>query len=189
MVEPGAGVGPATGVLDGVEHVYRLRVYFEDTDAAGIVYYASYLRMAERARTEMMRLLGADHAGMMRNDGLVLTVRECEIEYLAPARLDDVLEIRSSLVEIGGASLRARQIVHRGDRVVARIALRLACVTEAAVRRASSAAFVRRPPGSRRPPSRRSSEFDHVVLDPPIPGSTWRPFDWGRFRRPIRVQS
>ena len=164
MVEPGAGVGPATGVLDGVEHVYRLRVYFEDTDAAGIVYYASYLRMAERARTEMMRLLGADHAGMMRNDGLVLTVRECEIEYLAPARLDDVLEIRSSLVEIGGASLRARQIVHRGDRVVARIALRLACVTEAvrparlpARLRAALAGF------GGAPPSQRSSESDHVV--------------------------
>ena len=126
MVEP----GPVSGVLDGAEHVYRLRVYFEDTDAAGLVYYASYLRMAERARTEMMRLLGADHAGMMRNDARLLVVRECTIEYLAPARLDDVLEIRSSLVEIGGASLRARQTVHRDGGVLARIDLRLACVTE-----------------------------------------------------------
>ena len=128
MIEP--GVGPVSGVLRGAEHIYRLRVYFEDTDAAGIVYYASYLRMAERARTEMMRLLGADHAGMMRGDGLVLAVRQCAIEYLAPARLDDVLEIRSSLVEVGGASLRARQTVHRDGDTLARIDLRLACVTD-----------------------------------------------------------
>ena len=128
MAEPGAG--PVSGVLRGAEHVYRLRVYFEDTDAAGIVYYASYLRMAERARTEMMRLLGADHAGMMREHGLVLTVRRCAIEYLAPARLDDVLEIRSSLVEVGGASLCARQAVHRDGDTLARIDLRLACVSD-----------------------------------------------------------
>ncbi|MDE0060612.1 MAG: YbgC/FadM family acyl-CoA thioesterase [Defluviicoccus sp.] len=128
MIEP--GVGPVSGVLRGAEHIYRLRVYFEDTDAAGIVYYASYLRMAERARTEMMRLLGADHAGMMRGDGLVLTVRQCAIEYLAPARLDDVLEIRSSLAEIRGASLRVRQTVHRDGDTLARIDLRLACVSD-----------------------------------------------------------
>ena len=162
MVEPGAG--PATGVLDGVEHVYRLRVYFEDTDAAGIVYYANYLRMAERARTEMMRLLGADHAGMVRNDKLVLAVRECAIEYLAPARLDDVLEIRSGLVEIGGASLRARQTVRRGDDVVARIGLRLACVTEAG-RPARFPARLRSALSGLggAPPPQRSSESDHAV--------------------------
>ena len=126
MAEP----GPVSGVLDGTEHIYRLRVYFEDTDSAGLVYYANYLRMAERARTEMMRLLGADHAGMMRNDARLLVVRECAVEYLSPARLDDVLEVRSSLVEVGGASLRARQTVHRDEDMLARIVLRLACVTE-----------------------------------------------------------
>ncbi len=162
MVE--SGLGPVAGILDGAEHVYRVRVYFEDTDAAGIVYYASYLRMAERARTEMMRLLGADHAGMMRNDRLVLTVRECAIEYLAPARLDDVLEIRSSLLEIGGASLRARQTVHRDGETLARIGLRLACVGEAgrparfpARLRSALAGFA----GA--PPPQRSRESDHVV--------------------------
>ena len=127
MAEPGAG--PVSGVLDGAEHVYRLRVYFDDTDAAGMVYYANYLRMAERARTEMLRLLGADHAGMVRDDGLVLVVRDCTIEYLAPARLDEILEIRSRLAEIGGASLRARQTVHRDGEALARLDLRLACVT------------------------------------------------------------
>lgn len=164
MVDAGTVAGPATGVLDGVEHVYRLRVYFEDTDAAGIVYYASYLRMAERARTEMMRLLGADHAAMIRKDRSVLTVRECAIEYLVPARLDDVLEIRSSLLEVGGASLRMRQTVHRCGDVLARIGLRLACVDEAgrparipAPLRSALDGF------ADTVPPQRSSESDHAV--------------------------
>ena len=162
MVEPAAG--PSSGVLNGAEHLYRLRVYFDDTDAAGIVYYANYLRMAERARTEMMRLLGADHAGMMRDDRLVLTVRECAIEYLASARLDDVLEIRSSLEEIRGASLRMRQTVYRDGGLLAGIRLRLACVTEAG-RPARLPARLRDvlagSPGAH--PMQRSSESDHVV--------------------------
>ncbi len=127
MAEPGAG--PASGVLDGAEHVYRLRVYFEDTDAGGVVYHANYLRMAERARTEMMRLLGIDRTVMARAGGLMFAVRDCAIEYLAPARLDDVLEIRTGLVQVGGASLRARQCIRRGGDTLARIRLRLACVT------------------------------------------------------------
>ena len=162
MVEPAAG--PATGMLVGVDHVYRLRVYFDDTDAAGIVYYANYLRMAERARTEMMRLLGADHAGMMRTDRMVLTVRECAIEYLAPARLDDVLDVRSSLEEIRGASLRALQTIHRAGDLLARIRLRLACVTEAG-RPARFPAWLRAAlagSGGARPVT-RSSESDNVV--------------------------
>lgn len=155
---------PATGVLVGIEHLYRLRVYFDDTDAAGIVYYANYLRMAERARTEMMRLLGTDHAGMMRNDRLVLTVRECAIEYLAPARLDDVLEIRSSLVEIRGASLRARQTIHRDGDLLARIRLRLACVTETGRPARFPARLRAALAGSGGAhPTQRSSESDHVV--------------------------
>ena len=119
---------PATGALDGAEHVYPLRVYYEDTDASGIVYYASYLRMAERARTEMMRLLGAEHARIAATEGVALAVRDCAIEYLAPARLDDVLEIRTRLVAARGASLRLSQVVRRGGRDLARISLRLACV-------------------------------------------------------------
>ena len=162
MVEPTAG--PSSGVLNGAEHLYRLRVYFDDTDAAGIVYYANYLRMAERARTEMMRLLGADHAGMMRNDRVVLTVRECAIEYLSPARLDDVLEIRSSLEEIRGASLRMRQTVYRDGGLLARIRLRLACVTEDGRPARFSARLRAALAGSGgAPPMQRSSESDHVV--------------------------
>ena len=67
-------------------HRQAIRVYFEDTDAAGIVYYANYLKFAERARTDMLRDLGISHAEMMKRDGLVLVVRRCEIDYLKPAQ-------------------------------------------------------------------------------------------------------
>ncbi len=119
---------PDSGRFDGAEHVYGLRVYYEDTDAAGVVYYADYLRMAERARIEMMRLLGAGHAAMAAEHGLMLAVRECSVEYFAPARLDDIVEIRSRLTGTGGASIRLEQVFRRGTTELARLRLRLGCV-------------------------------------------------------------
>ena len=68
---------PSSGDLRGQVHSYRLRVFFEDTDAAGIVYYANYLRFIERARTEMMRLLGIDHSELMAQDDIAFSVRRC----------------------------------------------------------------------------------------------------------------
>lgn len=122
----GAGPGVASGILRGRVHIYPVRVYFEDTDAAGIVYYANYLRFAERARTEMMRALGHSHAAIMRDQGVALSVRRCEAEYLLPARLDDVLEVHSRIIELRGASMWVEQRIHRGADEVARIVLRLA---------------------------------------------------------------
>ena len=110
------------------EHRFRLRVYFEDTDAAGIVYYANYLKYAERARTEMMRPLGYRSSDMMSGPGQsVLAVRRCEADYLRPARLDDELEIRSRIVAIGGASLGLEQVVFRvpDEMVIARLDITL----------------------------------------------------------------
>ena len=98
---------PEAGSFNGADHLYRVRVYYEDTDAAGMVYYANYLRLAERARTEMMRLLGAGHAEMAAKDGVVMAVRDCAIEYLSPAKLDDVVEIRTTITQLLGAGLRA----------------------------------------------------------------------------------
>lgn len=111
-------------------HVFPVRVYFEDTDAAGIVYYANYLKFAERARTEMMRTLGVDH-GAMFEDGTYFIVRRCAVDYLRPARLDDVLEVHSAVTEIGGASLSLRQVIRRDRDDVARLDVRLACVGRA----------------------------------------------------------
>src|SRR5690242_20803295 len=107
---------PTTSQAPMATHRQAIRVYFEDTDAAGIVYYANYLKFAERARTDMLRDLGISHAEMMKRDGLVLVVRRCEIDYLKPARLDDLLTVETTVVELGAASADLRQRVLRdGD--------------------------------------------------------------------------
>jgi len=109
-------------------HVYALRVYFEDTDAGGIVYYANYLKFAERARTEWLRALGTDHSGLMENERVMMTVRRCEADFLAPARLDDALEVVTGIEELRGASMWLDQRVRRGADELARLRIRLACV-------------------------------------------------------------
>ncbi|MGE4218893.1 MAG: tol-pal system-associated acyl-CoA thioesterase [Alphaproteobacteria bacterium] len=112
----------------GGTHVWPVRVYYEDTDAAGIVYYANYLRFAERARTEMLRDLGGEHRALLDAHGMVFAVRSCKADYLVPARLDDALEVRSRLLEVGGASMTAEQVVHREAEVLVRMEVRLACM-------------------------------------------------------------
>ena len=109
-------------------HRQAIRVYFEDTDAAGIVYYANYLKFAERARTDMLRDLGVSHAEMMKRDGLVLVVRRCEIDYLKPAKLDDLLTIETEAVKLGGASAELRQRVLRDGDVLAELKVLLVCI-------------------------------------------------------------
>ncbi len=83
---------PGSTLLEG-QHRYPLRVYYEDTDAAGIVYHANYLRFAERARTEAMRALGIPHAELLRDCNLMFVVRRIKVDYLRPARLDDSLVV------------------------------------------------------------------------------------------------
>jgi acyl-CoA thioester hydrolase len=102
-----------SGVIEAGVHRIRIRVYYEDTDAAGIVYHSVYLEFAERARTEMLRCLGLDHATLRARLGVVFTVRRCSIDYRAPARLDDLLEIATRVVRLGGASLELEQQVLR----------------------------------------------------------------------------
>jgi acyl-CoA thioester hydrolase len=109
-------------------HRFGLRVYYEDTDAAGIVYYANYLKFAERARTEMLRHVGFEQETLRRTTGRVFAVRHCSADYLAPARLDDELVVETRLTALGGASLEMAQQIGRGERTLARLALRLACL-------------------------------------------------------------
>lgn len=109
-------------------HVFPLRVYYEDTDAGGVVYHANYLRFAERARSEMLRARGIPHTEMLRTDGLAWTVSRCEVDFVQPARLDDALEVHSRVIELGGATLWAEQIVRRDKDDCARLKLRLACI-------------------------------------------------------------
>lgn len=121
---------PDSGVVEAGAHRIGLRVYYEDTDAAGIVYHANYLKLAERARTEMMRCLGLDHGSLRARFGLVFTVRRCQIDFLVPARLDDLLEVDTRLLRLGGASLDLEQRVLCQGRLLARLELRLALVGE-----------------------------------------------------------
>src|SRR5437868_14069622 len=93
------------------QHRYAVRVYYEDTDAGGVAYHASYLRFAERARTEALRDLGIPHAEMVDHYHLMFMVRRIEVDYLRPARPDDSLVIQTEAVEIGGASVQLRQTV------------------------------------------------------------------------------
>lgn len=118
----------ARGAEEDGAHVWPVRVYYEDTDAGGIVYHANYLRFAERARTELLRARGIDHRRLHAEHGVAFAVRECAIDYRAPARLDDALEVRTRVLRVGGAALRLEQTIWRGATVLARIEVRLGCV-------------------------------------------------------------
>lgn len=103
LAEPLAG-----RIVDGT-HRLLMRVYYQDTDAAGIVYYANYLRFAERARSEMMNLIGISQHRLWTEAGRALAVKDCSIDYRRPARLDDTLEVRSHLPSLSRAQLTAEQ--------------------------------------------------------------------------------
>lgn len=119
----------SSGVIEGDAHRLPMRVYYEDTDSASMVYYANYLKFAERGRTEMIRLLGVPDGG--RENGAAFAVRRCQIDYLRPARLDDHIDVWTRLMALGGASAELDQVVRRDDVVLARLAVRLAYVTPA----------------------------------------------------------
>jgi acyl-CoA thioester hydrolase len=106
-------------------HLFACRVYYEDTDAAGIVYYANYLRFAERARTEMLRAGGLDHVRLHAETGVALAVRRCVADYLAPARLDDLLSIESRVTALRGATLELSQVVRREGEDLVRLTVTL----------------------------------------------------------------
>ncbi|MFN3643958.1 MAG: tol-pal system-associated acyl-CoA thioesterase [Gemmobacter sp.] len=95
-------------------HVFPIRVYYEDTDLAGIVYYANYLKFIERARSEWVRGLGIDQVRLKAEAGLVFAVRRIEADYLSPARFDDMLEVRTVPRGMTGARIMLDQAVWRG---------------------------------------------------------------------------
>jgi len=118
-------------------HVHQVRVYYEDTDAGGIVYYANYLKYAERARTELLRAHGIENGELMETEKVAFAVRECHADFIKPARLDDALDVRTRLIDIGGATLRMHQEICRDGEVLVAVNVRLACmnVTNGAPRR------------------------------------------------------
>ncbi len=112
-------------------HRHPVRVYIEDTDSGGIVYYANYLRFAERGRTEMLRAAGISHAEMIAGDHLVLVVRRCEVDYLLPAKLDDSLVVESRVTKIGGASLTLAQRICRDGVELVTLLVTIVCINAA----------------------------------------------------------
>ncbi|MFO1317354.1 MAG: tol-pal system-associated acyl-CoA thioesterase [Burkholderiales bacterium] len=110
---------------------FAIRVYYEDTDAAGVVYYANYLRFMERARTEWLEAIGFPLARFEREHGVVFVVHRCEIDFRQPARLNDWLDVTVEPVDRGPARLVARQEVRRGADVLTSARVTLACVDSA----------------------------------------------------------
>jgi acyl-CoA thioester hydrolase len=114
-----------------IDHSHHIRVYFEDTDAGGVMYHAAYLGFAERARTEALRDAGLPHAAMLAEHGVMFMVRSVQIEYLRPARLDDMLTIRTKTLAASGATVSLSQDFFRDGANLARAQILLACVKQA----------------------------------------------------------
>ncbi len=113
-----------------MNHSFSLRVYYEDTDLAGIVYYANYLKFIERARTEWVRMLGIDQARLKAQGGIVFAVRRIEADYLRPARFDDELVVETRQVAVSGARIVLKQDITRlGERLFA-ATVTLVCLTD-----------------------------------------------------------
>jgi acyl-CoA thioester hydrolase len=109
-------------------HRYSFRVYYEDTDAGGVVYHANYLRYAERARTEALRDAGIPHAELVEQFNLMFMVHRAEIDYVRPAMLDDLLVAETEIMDVGGATVLLRQTVSGPKGVCATLRIKLACV-------------------------------------------------------------
>jgi len=110
-------------------HRSEFRVYYEDTDMAGIVYYANYLRFMERGRSDAVRRLGIDQRALKDDLGTVFAVRHVDLSLERPARLDDVLEVTTRTIKAGGASLVMHQIIHVGGAKIAEATVRIAAMT------------------------------------------------------------
>lgn len=109
-------------------HKWQVRIYFEDTDSGGIVYYANYLKYTERARTELLRELGIESDRIMKTLGIGLAVRRCNAEYLKPAKLDDEVTVETELRKIGGASIEMRQTVMREQETLVQMDIKLGSI-------------------------------------------------------------
>ena len=140
---------PYRGGFAGSQHRFALTVYFEDTDTAGVVYYANYLKFMERARSDMIRAAGIDQGAMLQGDGSAYFVTHVDIRYRRPARLGDDLQVISSVQQVRASSVIIHQRVMRGDELLA----------DASV----TAAFLDRKGRPRRQPREWVEEFRQIV--------------------------
>jgi acyl-CoA thioester hydrolase len=117
------------GTFEGKEHVLPISIYYEDTDLSGVIYHAKYLRYMERGRTEFFRLAGISKmAGLEEEEPTAWTLRSVSVEYLKPARLDDVIHVRSRLIGLTGARMRALQRITLGEALLVEGRIE-ACIT------------------------------------------------------------
>jgi acyl-CoA thioester hydrolase len=114
-----------------MKHAISLQVYYEDTDAGGIVYYANYLKYAERGRTELLRAAGLTNTQLKQECGILIVVKTVAIDYKRPAYLDDSLTLETEMVEIGASSMKMTQTVRNGDDVICTMDVVLVCVSGA----------------------------------------------------------
>lgn len=117
------------GYLDGNRHVYPLVVFYEDTDAGGIVYHANYLAFAERARSAMLNLLGFTNRNVAERHKVAIAVRHCTVDFRRAAQLEDRLTVESRVIKLGGASLGFEQKVMRDGEELVVIEIYLACMS------------------------------------------------------------
>ena len=133
-----------------------VRIYYEDTDAAGVVYYANYLKFLERCRTEWLRAIGHQQADLLRDPGVAFVVRSAKVDYLKPARLDDQLLVSLEVEKISRAQIFFRQYIRRAEEGVDRVdgadrgwvelvsaAIHIVCVNSALMKPTSIPAFLR----------------------------------------------
>jgi acyl-CoA thioester hydrolase len=132
MTAPDARWPDLAGRIEGGRHVLPVRVYFEDTDFSGLVYHTSYLRWCERGRSDFLRLLGVRHSDLIAPgegaEPAAFVVRRLEIDYLRPARIDEVLEVVTECAELGGAHVLLSQQVRRGDSVLCKVSVKVVLV-------------------------------------------------------------
>ena len=128
-------MSPLDGTIRGGRHYLQIRVYYEDTDFSGIVYHANYLRFMERGRTNPLRLMGAEQHALFaeaeaETPGFAFVVRSMQIEFLKPARMDDVLEVVTWPVAVKGASIMLGQEIRRAEHVLVKAQVRVAFISE-----------------------------------------------------------
>jgi acyl-CoA thioester hydrolase len=108
--------------------IWPVRVYYEDTDAGGVVFYANYLKFFERARTEMLRAMGYEQDELIANEGIIFVVRSVLVDYLSPARFNEQLQVSADVSQAKKASLTFEQVITRGDDVLCKGIIRIACL-------------------------------------------------------------
>jgi acyl-CoA thioester hydrolase len=113
---------------------WPVRIYYEDTDAGGIVFYANYLKFFERARTEWLRAVGVNQQELSEQEGAIFVVKNASIDYHAPAKLDDVLNLTLSIEKLGRASVQFVQQAWRGEVLLASASVKVGCVDAATLR-------------------------------------------------------